>query len=373
VYVEDTDGIKVSTDGGATWRTDTSLTNWLTGHGEVGPACVGTFCNNEPIVKELAHMEFVPGEPGTRFAVGEEGVFFTTDANGPALLGAHWQRLLSSAALNCLPNWSFFDPAPHSQRTLYVACTGRSILSFVGIPRPSDKSQQFTVLYKATKLFTGGVPTYAPDAKHNKHGPDLPPAPTPFGTPQVSIVAPTNGTHVPSGSPVTLTAQSFDPETGGSLPDADLVWTIGDTVLGTGASLTTTLGAPGTYTIALIAHTPDGLSASDAITVIVDPPSGAPTVAILAPADATWYYEVVPPGQPVQLQATGSPNVVRFDWSDTIQGALGSGQNLNAILQLTSTTNCATTDHTIQVTGTTADGQTATASITVTLRATCLR
>lgn len=373
VYVEDTDGIKVSTDGGSTWRADTLLTSWLTGHGEIGPTCVGDFCNSEPIIKELAHMEFVPGEPGTRFAVGEEGVFFTTDANGPPVLGAHWHRLLSTAALACMPNWTFFDPAPHSQRTLYVACTGRSILSFVGIPRPSDTNQQVNVVYKPSKLVTNGIPTFSPNSSQSQRGTRLSPAPTPVGTPQVSIVSPANDTHVPGGSPVTLAARSFDPETGGSLPDANLVWTIGDTVLGTGASVRTTLGAPGSYTIALIGHTQDGLFASAAVTIIVDPPAGAPSVAILAPTDGAWYYDVVPPGQSVHLEASGSANVVRFDWSDSIQSDLGSGQSLDVVLQLTSTTNCASTDHIIRLTGTTADGQTATASVTVTLRATCIR
>jgi hypothetical protein len=150
VYVEDTDGIKMSSDGGKTWRTDAALTKWLTGHGSVHPQCVGTFCIADPVLQELAHIEFVPTEPGTRFAVGEEGVFFTTDGDTSSILGAHWHRLLSTAALACEPNWSFFDPAPKGVRTLYVACTGRSLLSFIGIPTHVDAGTQFTLTDKST-------------------------------------------------------------------------------------------------------------------------------------------------------------------------------------------------------------------------------
>jgi hypothetical protein len=137
LYVVDRDGIKLSTDKGETWRRDKELSDWLTDQGAIGPDCK-VYCGAQQL-RELVSIEFVPGEPGTRFALGEAGVFFTTEgAVAGSRTDEHWHRLLATSALSCLPGRSFFAPDDSVGRTLYVSCVGRSLLSFAGIPKPKE-------------------------------------------------------------------------------------------------------------------------------------------------------------------------------------------------------------------------------------------
>jgi hypothetical protein len=41
--------------------------------------------------------------------------------------------------MTCLPRGTYFDKANTVGRALYVACAGRSLMSFVGIPKPGDQ------------------------------------------------------------------------------------------------------------------------------------------------------------------------------------------------------------------------------------------
>jgi photosystem II stability/assembly factor-like uncharacterized protein len=139
VYILDTDGVKLSTDGGKTWQKVQSLSDWIFEGGRLGAACRGV-CGVGPLAaRALTGMEFVPDEPKMRFATGAAGVFFTNDgatANGNS---EDWHRLLDTSALACLPRGTYFDKANTVGRALYVACAGRSLLSFVGIPKPGDQ------------------------------------------------------------------------------------------------------------------------------------------------------------------------------------------------------------------------------------------
>jgi hypothetical protein len=129
VYISDYDGIKVSTDGGVTWRVDDRLDSWLSEDGAVGPMCKW-LCQWADTMHEFEGMTFVPGEP-TRFAFGEAGVFASGD-------GRIWHRLLDSSALACLPGPGAFDDAGKLGRVLYVPCHGRSLLALVGIPTAGE-------------------------------------------------------------------------------------------------------------------------------------------------------------------------------------------------------------------------------------------
>jgi len=195
-------------------------------------------------------------------------------------------------------------------------------------------------------------------------------------TPQVHITAPADKAHVHAGVAFPLSGTVYNPEKE-DIPEDHVAWTANSTGLGLGRTLTASIATPGTYTITLSATNPLGYKGSASMTLIVDPPTSAPSVSITSPVDGTLYTDVSSAGKAVTLQADGSAGVNRFDWTDSVNGGaatpLGSGQNRTATLYPTSTANCAMTTHLIIVTGTRDDGQKASAHVTVTLRATCIR
>ena len=134
VYALDSDGVKFTTDGGATWRRVSTLSDWLFEGGRTGVECVIACDDPALAVRALTSMEFVPDEPQMRFATGEAGVFFTNEGASANGKDEAWHRLLDTNALSCLPNSTYFDKTNTAGRALYVACAGRSLISFVGLP-----------------------------------------------------------------------------------------------------------------------------------------------------------------------------------------------------------------------------------------------
>jgi hypothetical protein len=67
--------------------------------------------------------------------------------------------------------------------------------------------------------------------------------------PQVSILSPEDGTVLRPGTEITFSGEAQDMEDG-SLPDSAFVWTEGDTVVGSGRTLSAQLGA-GTHQVTL--------------------------------------------------------------------------------------------------------------------------
>jgi hypothetical protein len=195
-------------------------------------------------------------------------------------------------------------------------------------------------------------------------------------TPDVHVTTPPAGAHVHAGVAFALSGTVYNPEKE-DIPDDHVVWTANDTGLGFGRTVTASIATAGTYTITLSATNPLGYKGSASMTLIVDPPASTPSVSITSPVDGTLYTDVTSAGQAVTLQAAGSTGVNRFDWTDAMNGAaatsLGTGQTLGVTLKMGSTLNCALTTHVITVTGTRDDGQKASAYVTVTLRATCIR
>ena len=144
VYVSDDDGIKMSTDGGQTWRLDSTLDNWLTAGHTIGPDC-RFMCNYTDTILRFSGITFVPDEPQVRFAVGEAGVFMTTNAISGGAAGTAsetWHRLWDSGSMACEPGIPFFTAHTTLGRSLYVPCHGRSLLSFHGIPTAMGLSAQ---------------------------------------------------------------------------------------------------------------------------------------------------------------------------------------------------------------------------------------
>jgi hypothetical protein len=121
VYIIDQSAIKRSDDGGATWNVDTSLDTVATENHAF--ANTGDFA----VIKD---MVFARGEPGTRFAVGNAGVFYT-------LNGTNWFRYLATSAFPSHPVSAYFDPiSDPCDRALYVALDGRGIVRLDPIPAP---------------------------------------------------------------------------------------------------------------------------------------------------------------------------------------------------------------------------------------------
>ncbi|HEX9068200.1 MAG TPA: hypothetical protein VF807_05480 [Ktedonobacterales bacterium] len=138
VYALDADGVKQTTDGGATWQRVQTLSDWVFEGGRRGADCI-TFCVPNAIrSRALSSLVFVPDEPQMRFALSDAGVFFTNNGVSETGKTESWHRLLDASALACTPTSGFFDKVNTAGRALYVACAGRSLIAFVGIPRPGQ-------------------------------------------------------------------------------------------------------------------------------------------------------------------------------------------------------------------------------------------
>ncbi len=120
IYVLDPQGMKISIDGGNTWIFDQGMTNAVT--------CGGKLKISPSLLQD---MQFSRAEPQTRFAMGTAGVLCTFD------YGVSWLSALNSIALPGRPESGFFDPiSDQTDRAIYVACEGRSILRVGGLPEP---------------------------------------------------------------------------------------------------------------------------------------------------------------------------------------------------------------------------------------------
>jgi hypothetical protein len=132
LFVLDSDGMKISADGGASWIFDAALTTALTGGGKltISPSL-------------LQDMQFSRGEGGTRFAMGTAGVLCTMD------FGVTWFPVLNAVAIPGRPESAFFDPlSDPTDRTVYVECEGRSILRVGGLPElpPFEAAQPIDLM-----------------------------------------------------------------------------------------------------------------------------------------------------------------------------------------------------------------------------------
>ncbi|MGH9275427.1 MAG: WD40/YVTN/BNR-like repeat-containing protein [Acidimicrobiales bacterium] len=142
IYIVDDDGVKLSVDGGSTWRTQPELTRWLTDNGRITPPCRWT-CGFSDADQLLTDLVFVANEPTTRFATGNNGVFFTVSAATPGdgNRDERWHRLLDPLSLACQPTKVFFDSRGLSGRSLYVGCVQRGVLRLDRIPTPDQATE----------------------------------------------------------------------------------------------------------------------------------------------------------------------------------------------------------------------------------------
>ncbi|SCG79626.1 FG-GAP repeat domain-containing protein, partial [Micromonospora humi] len=127
LYLLDSDHVRRSDDGGATWQVDADLERMLTCGGRIevdrGEDADGQGDHYGGILND---MQFDPADPGRRFAVGLAGAFTTAD-------GTTWTRLLDTGALRGRPANCWYDPiSDPADPALYVSFAGRSIVKISG-------------------------------------------------------------------------------------------------------------------------------------------------------------------------------------------------------------------------------------------------
>ncbi len=195
-------------------------------------------------------------------------------------------------------------------------------------------------------------------------------------TPIVKIQAPASGSHVTAGVPFQLVAHAttFD---GHALPTSAVVWTANGNQIGTGASLMTSLAPAGTDTIK-VTGTDNGQSASDSITLYVDPlapPPAKPTVTILSPTTgASYVINGFNGSLMLHLSSQASAGVTTYLWSDSLQ--LFTDIHANDTLTLTPSVGqipCNTPfSDVVTLKVTDSHGQTASATVKISIERSCL-
>lgn len=184
---------------------------------------------------------------------------------------------------------------------------------------------------------------------------------TPTGNtpPLVTITAPADGTTVTVGDSISFEATATDAD--GPSPVGAVEWSSDiDGVLGTGSPLVFNGLSVGTHTITASAS--DGADTGSAsITVVVNPPANnLPTVNITTPADGAAFAF----GASINFAATAadvedgdvSANLV---WTSNIAGQIGTGASFSVVLSPGT--------HTVTASVTDSNGDTGSASITITV------
>lgn len=149
--------------------------------------------------------------------------------------------------------------------------------------------------------------------------------------PDVTLTKPLANATYTVGQPVPLEGEAIDPEDGPIL-GTDLTWTSSlDGPIATGGFTSTSSLSQGTHTITLTATDGDGLSASEAVTISVNPVGNQPPVVeMTSPTNGSVHLA----GDPVSLEGTatdpedGVLTGTALAWSSSRDGALGTGSPL---------------------------------------------
>jgi hypothetical protein len=190
--------------------------------------------------------------------------------------------------------------------------------------------------------------------------------------PQPEITTPQPNTLLFSHIPIAFTA--FVPDPDETIPDDNISWESDiDGELGTGIDFTHLL-SPGTHTITLTAVDGLGLSATDEVTILVQPGAGAPTPVITAPENGA----LIAPGQQFTLMGMatdpedGTIPSGSLQWFSSIDGSLGTGESVTVVLTGPPGNPCdGSMEHTITLQATDSDGKIVRVSIIVRIGIIC--
>lgn len=177
----------------------------------------------------------------------------------------------------------------------------------------------------------------------------------PNGRPTASIASPTDGASFDEGEEITFEGSGDDPEDG-TLTGDDLVWTSDlDGEIGTGQSFTRDDLTAGDHDITLTATDSRGAEDSETVTIAVE---GPPSVTISSPPDQSVFEE----GESVTFEGAASDPTEgdlsgsSLEWSSDVDGSLGTGETVT-------TSQLSAGPHTVTLTATDGDGNTASASV----------
>jgi hypothetical protein len=167
--------------------------------------------------------------------------------------------------------------------------------------------------------------------------------------PVVVIDSPTDQTTVPMETSVTLAGHGTSQDYPGGLPATALSWFVDGVFIGSGSTLTTTLGHAGDVVINLLSEDSLGLVGSASVTVHVISPATGPVVSITSPQDGdrvmwnlTSACDIDALICPVSVGFTATATAAdgsaidpsQIQWSDDDEGALGAGSSIDNVFQV---------------------------------------
>jgi PKD repeat protein len=212
-------------------------------------------------------------------------------------------------------------------------------------------------------MLDGGIP--GPDGGHLPDGGVLPDGGISTSDPIVTITQPLNGAVVDEGQPIPLEGTAIDAEDG-PLSGPALVWTSDRAgVIGSGGRVVFGNAALGAHRIVLTATDRSGRTGLSSITLtVVRPGSNRPPVpTITRPLNGAQLVT----GTPVMLQGSatdaedGALSGSALAWRSNLDGALGTGLSVSAMLSRGV--------HTVTLTASDSLGATGATSVTVSVNA----
>lgn len=196
------------------------------------------------------------------------------------------------------------------------------------------------------------------------------------GTPKINITAPVSGSTFSVGQQFHLVATAIS-SSGTTLPDSDVTWRTGQTKLGTGKIVTTSLSSPGIYTITATANDHGEIASASVKVYITQQPTPTalpyPTVQIISPTAGQTFNFASGSSFTLTLASNASAGVVAYKWTDSF--GMFTDTNANDTLTLSPSAAqapCGQHTDTITLTVTDNHGLKASAQVKIILEVVCI-